>query len=60
MVKKKEYASILNFAYIVFLEMRGSMEMDGHSETFTPENSLLRGCRLKNTTFVEGIVIYAG
>ncbi|KAF8375398.1 hypothetical protein PRIPAC_81827 [Pristionchus pacificus] len=41
-------------------EMRGSMEMNGRSETFTPENSLLRGCRLKNTTFVEGIVIYAG
>lgn len=40
--------------------MRGSMEMNGRSETFTPENSLLRGCRLKNTTFVEGIVIYAG
>ncbi|GMS91635.1 hypothetical protein PENTCL1PPCAC_13810, partial [Pristionchus entomophagus] len=41
-------------------EMRGSMELDGRSESFTPGNTMLRGCRLKNTTFVEGIVIYAG
>ncbi|GMS92276.1 hypothetical protein PENTCL1PPCAC_14452, partial [Pristionchus entomophagus] len=43
-----------------FNDMRGSMEMSGRSESFTSANTLLRGCRLKNTTFVEGIVIYAG
>ncbi|GMT21989.1 hypothetical protein PFISCL1PPCAC_13286, partial [Pristionchus fissidentatus] len=41
-------------------EMRGSMELSGRSESFNPTNTLLRGCRLKNTTFIEGVVIYAG
>lgn len=29
-------------------------------ETISRDNMILRGCQLRNTTFVEGIVLYAG
>ena len=32
----------------------------GMKEPITKENMLLRGSKLKNTTFVEGVVMYAG
>uniref|UniRef100_A0A915PNG5 P-type ATPase N-terminal domain-containing protein n=1 Tax=Setaria digitata TaxID=48799 RepID=A0A915PNG5_9BILA len=30
------------------------------TETISSENMLLRGCQLRNTAFIEGIVLYAG
>jgi hypothetical protein len=33
---------------------------DGQVEPISFDNMLLRGCMTRNTTFVEGIVIYAG
>ncbi|VDM29914.1 unnamed protein product [Toxocara canis] len=33
---------------------------NGHIEGINGENMLLRGCKIRNTTFIEGIVLYAG
>uniref|UniRef100_A0A9J2PPK4 Phospholipid-transporting ATPase n=1 Tax=Ascaris lumbricoides TaxID=6252 RepID=A0A9J2PPK4_ASCLU len=42
-------------------QMKGRiMYGDGHIEGIYRENMLLRGCKIRNTTFVEGIVLYAG
>ncbi|CAJ0581559.1 unnamed protein product, partial [Mesorhabditis spiculigera] len=42
-------------------EMYGFVESaKGDKDNFTKEHMLWRGCRLRNTTFVEGIVLYAG
>ncbi|VDM33961.1 unnamed protein product, partial [Toxocara canis] len=32
---------------------------NGHIEGINGENMLLRGCKIRNTTFIEGIVLYA-
>ena len=42
------------------MQMSGTVELDGRTENINSGNVLLRGCRLKNTTFVEGVVIYSG
>ncbi|CAB3404149.1 unnamed protein product [Caenorhabditis bovis] len=42
-------------------EIRAKIEYEpGKSDVIMKENMLLRGSRIKNTTFVEGIVVYAG
>uniref|UniRef100_A0A915BCA8 Phospholipid-transporting ATPase n=2 Tax=Parascaris univalens TaxID=6257 RepID=A0A915BCA8_PARUN len=42
-------------------QMKGRiMYNDGHIEGIYRENMLLRGCKIRNTTFVEGVVLYAG
>ncbi|CAI5441334.1 unnamed protein product [Caenorhabditis angaria] len=41
--------------------IRAKIEYEpGKSDIIIKENMLLRGSRIKNTTFVEGIVVYAG
>ncbi|CAI2344921.1 unnamed protein product [Caenorhabditis sp. 36 PRJEB53466] len=41
--------------------IRAKVEYEpGNTDVIIKENMLLRGSRIKNTTFVEGIVVYAG
>lgn len=41
--------------------MTGHITLEnGNIEPISRENMLLRGCQIRNTTFVEGIVLYAG
>jgi phospholipid-translocating ATPase len=36
------------------------MHTNGVKETINKNNLLLRGCEIRNTDYVEGIVLYAG
>lgn len=38
----------------------GSLHQDGQRETVNKNNLLLRGCEVRNTDYIEGIVVYAG
>ncbi|CAO2833067.1 unnamed protein product [Amaranthus hypochondriacus] len=38
----------------------GTMEVDGKRMSLGPSNIVLRGCELKNTDWVIGVVVYAG
>ena len=41
--------------------IHGHVEYDtGEEDRITKDNIVIRGCKLRNTTFVEGIVIYTG
>jgi phospholipid-translocating ATPase len=33
---------------------------DGEEDRITKDNIIIRGCKLRNTTFIEGIVLYTG
>ncbi|XP_042035935.1 phospholipid-transporting ATPase 1-like isoform X2 [Salvia splendens] len=39
---------------------QANMEIDGKSISLGPSNIILRGCELKNTDWVIGVVVYAG
>ncbi|KAH7862952.1 hypothetical protein Vadar_011455 [Vaccinium darrowii] len=39
---------------------QGNMEIDGKRVSLGPSNIILRGCEIKNTTWVIGVAVYAG
>ena len=41
-------------------EFSGYMEFDNRQISLGPKNVILRGCELKNTAWIVGIVVYAG
>ncbi|KAL6139021.1 hypothetical protein ACLB2K_064299 [Fragaria x ananassa] len=41
-------------------EFTANMEFNGHTFPLTQSNIVLRGCQLKNTEWVIGVVVYAG
>ncbi|KAH7429659.1 hypothetical protein KP509_09G060500 [Ceratopteris richardii] len=41
-------------------EFTAYLEMDGEDIPLGPSNVILRGCELKNTSWVVGVVVYAG
>ncbi|KAK1283614.1 Phospholipid-transporting ATPase 1 [Acorus calamus] len=41
-------------------EFTGNMEFNGHKVSLGQSNIILRGCQLKNTEWVIGVVVYAG
>jgi phospholipid-transporting ATPase len=41
-------------------EFTANMEVRGHKFSLSQSNILLRGCQLKNTEWVVGVVVYAG
>ncbi len=46
--------------FFMILEFCFSMYEDQSKEQVTKDNVLLRACELRNTDFVDGIVLYAG
>jgi len=46
--------------YISIISIIFSLNSDGTKEGVNRDNVLLRGCEIRNTDYVEGIVIYAG
>ncbi|XP_050383496.1 phospholipid-transporting ATPase 1-like isoform X2 [Argentina anserina] len=41
-------------------EFTANMEFNGHTFPLTQSNIVLRGCQLKNTEWIIGVVVYAG
>ncbi|KAK4773082.1 hypothetical protein SAY87_028101 [Trapa incisa] len=41
-------------------EFTANMEFNGHKFPLTQSNIILRGCQLKNTEWIVGVVVYAG
>ncbi|XP_020590039.1 phospholipid-transporting ATPase 1-like [Phalaenopsis equestris] len=41
-------------------EFTANMEYNGHKISLGPSNIILRGCQVKNTTWIIGVVVYAG
>ncbi|KAM7526597.1 hypothetical protein LguiA_016499 [Lonicera macranthoides] len=41
-------------------EFTANMELNGHRFSLSQSNIILRGCQLKNTEWVAGVVVYAG
>ncbi|XP_068668608.1 phospholipid-transporting ATPase 1-like [Aristolochia californica] len=41
-------------------EFTANMEFNGHKVPLSQSNIILRGCQLKNTNWVVGVVVYAG
>ncbi|KAJ4832556.1 hypothetical protein Tsubulata_000124 [Turnera subulata] len=41
-------------------EFTGNMEFNGHKFSLSQSNIVLRGCQLKNTDWIIGVVVYAG
>lgn len=41
-------------------EFTANMELNGHKVSLSQSNIILRGCQVKNTEWVVGVVVYAG
>lgn len=64
-VKKPEQGSITGCLYCEepnrnIYEFTAYMDFDGQQLPLGPNNIILRGCELKNTAWVVGVVVYAG
>lgn len=49
-----------NYSENVFIQSTGSIETSSGTVSLSEQNFALRGCSLKNTEFVIGLVAYTG